>query len=178
MADACINNSSLGNLFCKLEVQLATVTGIKSIGKWNNQILNDAQEDQYEYPAVFIEFSSVEWLPSDLKPTQSNKGQQQKGTVEVTLHICHKDLRDSTDTFETHIAFTKLVWDKINQLQGTYFTPLQRLRDVDDVDHGIIRDWQQTYSTQVTEWPAVDGQVDAAPVAITIDSGLSTSHYL
>ena len=173
MAEPCVSNGTLGNLYCSIGAALSTVTGIGSIGKWNGQHLNDENEHQFNYPAVFIEFSSIEWMPTDLNPAKSINKQQQKGNVEVTLHICYKEIKTSSESFGDHIQFTKDIWDKINMLRGQYFTPLQRLRETDDVDHDIIRDWQQTYSTMVTEAPVVSNLEDAAPVTVTLTTTLN-----
>jgi len=170
--------SAISYIYSQIKTQLETVVGIGYVGKWNNQLENDSRERQFTYPCVLIEFGSVEWLNTDQKPSLGNTGYQQKGNVEVTIHTLFKSLDNSTDTFSDHVDFCKLIWDSLTNFKATLvnvnsepiggFTPLQRVRDIDDSNHDTVRDWQTVYSSMIFEAANSQSLVDAAPVSLTI----------
>ena len=59
---------------------------------------------------------------------------------------------------------------KLNNLNNNYFNALQRVGNVDDVDHGIIRDWQELYTTMVTESQTVSTLRQVTPFTINTDT--------
>ena len=162
--------SAISYIYSQIKTQLETVVGIGYVGKWNNQLENDSRERQFKYPCVLIEFGSVEWLNTDQRPSMINTNYQQKGLVEITVHTLFKSVDNSTDTFESHIDFCKLIWDALTNFQdtGEGFTPLQRVRDIDDSSHDVVRDWQTVYSSMIFEAPNSQNLIDAAPVSISI----------
>jgi hypothetical protein len=162
--------SAISYIYSEIKTQLETVVGIGFVGKWNNQLENDSRERQFTYPCVLIEFGSVEWLNTDQRPSMSNSDYQQKGLVEITIHTLFKSVDNSTDTFEDHIDFCKLIWDALTNFQDSLegFTPLQRVRDIDDSNHDTVRDWQTVYSSMIFEAANSQNLVDAAPVSVTI----------
>lgn len=170
--------SAISYIYSEIKTQLETVVGIGFVGKWNNQLENDSRERQFTYPCVLIEFGSVEWRNTDQVPSMGNTSYQQKGNVEITIHTLFKSVDNSTDTFEDHVDFCKLIWDSLTNFKATLlddddepiggFTPLQRVRDIDDSNHDTVRDWQTVYSSMIFEAANSQNLVDAAPVSITI----------
>jgi hypothetical protein len=170
--------SAISYIYSEIKTQLETVVGIGFVGKWNNQLENDSRERQFTYPCVLIEFGSVEWRNTDQIPSLGNTSYQQKGNVEITIHTLFKSVDNSSDTFEDHVDFCKLIWDSLTNFKASLlddddepiggFTPLQRVRDIDDSNHDTVRDWQTVYSSMIFEAANSQNLVDAAPVSITI----------
>jgi hypothetical protein len=171
--------SAISYIYSEIKTQLETVVGIGFVGKWNNQLENDSRERQFTYPCVLIEFGSV--LNGEIQTKYRAweiPSYQQKGNVEITIHTLFKSVDNSTDTFEDHVDFCKLIWDSLTNFKATLlddddepiggFTPLQRVRDIDDSNHDTVRDWQTVYSSMIFEAANSQNLVDAAPVSITI----------
>lgn len=171
--------SVVKNVYDAIIAELDTITEIKTTGKWNNQILRDEEEVQFEYPAVYVDIN-VTWLPHDVKPesTKDNRKYQQKGNSTITFHILDKRLEETSATFGDIQDVAKLVWDKMAGFDGEDFGPLMRTDSVDDTDHDIVRDWQEIYTCLLEEQPTNADVVDAAPVTVSLDAGYSTGPYL
>ncbi len=152
-------------LYEAIEAKIATISSVKHFGKWNNQILNTDSEWQYEYPAVFLEFSLGTWSPAENKPGTTNIEQLQKGEVDVSLHIITFSRDNSDNTIEAALDLSREIWTNVNGLKGATFTTLQRALSIDDDNHDERRDWIEVYTCTVYECPDEDGQIDATLTA-------------
>lgn len=123
---------------------LAQVPECKTVALWNNQINNhigtDNRENPWRWPAVFIEFSDIDW--DDI-----GEGVQQSD-VEITLHQAYKTLKDEDpDLFQ----FVCKVHVAVNGYTEPEFTALNRLEETQDVNHDNVIDWQTVYKTKVLD---------------------------
>lgn len=140
---------------------IAKVTEIKAIGIFNSQIENQNVENPIPFPAVFVEFLSMDW-------NQQASGIQQ-GTATIRLHVV-------TETYKTNIssysvlqddddAFFDLV-DKIhsflNGFDGETFGPLTREAETTNPNFDNLQDWTIDYSFGISD----DGSFDATRVPL------------
>lgn len=131
---------------------VARNTSIKTFELFNNQLdpANMKKENPVKYPAVFIEFESIDWK-------QQGRGIQ-IGNARVKFHVA--DETYSTNISSSNIAesndvdFLDLIAGlhvSLNGFDGETFTPLSRVSEIQDVNHDQIRVWQTVYSTQFTD---------------------------
>lgn len=149
----------------KTEVQAmldgSSNTIVKTFGHWNNQFDRINEEKQFLFPAVFIEFSSIEWK-TDVNVDNKNHSQQARGDCNITLHIGIENKSDEDDSFPVDIAVIDSIYDQLNGLQGVQFTPLKRTSESDDINHNNIRHWQVSYNTTLHEKGYDGDKTDAA----------------
>lgn len=123
---------------------------IKTFEHWNNQFDRITEEKQFLFPAVFIEFASIEWK-TDVNVSNKTHTQQARGVCNLTIHIGVENKSDEEDSFPVDIAIIDSVYDQLNGLQGVQFTPLKRISESDDVNHDNILHWQVNYETEIHE---------------------------
>lgn len=173
--------SALKAVYEAIETKVATISDIKHFGKWNNQILNTEAEWQYQYPAVFVEFSFVTWEKAENKPGTTNVEQLQKGDLDVSLHIVTFSRDNADNTIKQALDLERKIWYNINGLNGNEFSTLQRSLIIDDDNHDERRDLISVYSCKVYECPSDDGQVDAndpiGTVTVTITGEYSIKPF-
>lgn len=129
---------------------------IQTIGIWNNQFDNEAEEDAFNYPAVFIEFAEIPWTSTNQPPSslgsQGNVSKEQKGVgALITLHAGFSHLEDETTSFPIIDATLELIYFAIQGLTGTYYQPLLRSAELQDTDHNRVIDWQQGFTTTMLQ---------------------------
>lgn len=162
--------SAIKTLYDDLITTLNTVSGIGTTGKWNNQVFRHADEMAIDYPAVFIEFQ-VEWQVAKL-PTQSRTDKrinQQEGDTTVIFHVLYSSVDYTSGSFGAAMDVVKLIWDKVQGKGAVTYSPLQRVNSLDDIDHDVLRDWRESYTTRIKECPNEQDLTDAAPATITLD---------
>lgn len=156
------------DLYNAVKTALQEITEIKNVVRYNSQQENEPQETRRQYPQAWIEFSSVEWPPSLHKANNSDTSNEQKGNIELTVHLAVWDLRDDDDSFSDALTLTDKIYRKLTMLEDENFTPLQRVSEIDDINQDNVRDWQITFTTMVIEAGVSLSQVDAAPVTVKI----------
>jgi len=125
-------------LYTSLKADLLTVTGVKHVALWNNQLERENVENPFQYPAVFIEFGQQEY--KDL-----GKGASvQQYSLPVILHICFENYKD---TDEDVLTLVDAVWQKVHKNQYGEFGELLRRSEKMDSDHPNVQDYIQEYTT-------------------------------
>lgn len=129
------------NLFEDLKAQiLAEAPTCKTVRLWNNQLNNEARESSFLWPAVFIEFSDIDW-------EDTHEGVQE-GDVEVTLHQVYKTLKDEDLALFDYVCE---VHAAVQGFDGEHFTALGRTEGKQDTNHDGAIDWQTKYDTRVSD---------------------------
>jgi hypothetical protein len=154
------------------------VAAIKEVYIWNGQIEAESEEQAKAYPLVYVEFSSMNWDSTSLKPvrigTKGNYKNEQKGTFVVTLHVVFWKLTDETTAFADIDATIELVMFAILGLgaTATYYTPLLRISERQDTSHDNIIDWQIDFNCGVSQCTQADTSVliPGATLAVTVTS--------
>ena len=123
---------------------------VKTSGHWNNQFDLIEEEIQINFPAAFISFTNMDWS-TDVGVANKNSTQQQRSKCNIEIHVGITNLKDEYDSFPEDIAIIDSIHDQLNGLQGTQFTPLKRIAEVDDTNKGNIRHWVITYETELHE---------------------------
>lgn len=114
---------------------------IKTFRLYNNQFEKEAVEKTFPFPALFLEFPSLDY---------SSKGESlQVGDAIIRFHLGFVSLKtEDRAIFELE---SKLYF----QLQGfglaDVCTPLDRKREVQDVNHDALIVWQIEYNTLITD---------------------------
>jgi hypothetical protein len=144
------------------------VRKIEHVLKYNSQDFNNDSIDQKNYPQAWMQFSSVTWLPSELKAHNENATQEQKGNVEITVFISQYSLDNDDSTWQSNLSLINDIYRALTNMGGDGYSPLQRVSEVDDIDNNNVRTWQIVFSTAVTECGVDEGLEDASPVELTI----------
>ena len=149
--------SVLKDLYSHVKNIVATkVTDVKHFDYWNNNIQNQDVETPYNTPAVFFEYSTVEWE----KPSNGSFGSCTdkfppiQGYVEFTLHVViRKNESSDIDASELRhfdivsALYQNIAYTKFDQIEGN----ILRIRDLDDNENRVLRDWQTTFGCNVIE---------------------------
>lgn len=159
---------------CLAMVDSEDKTIVNTFGHFNNQFDRINEEIQFLFPAIYLEFSPIEWS-TDVGVSQVNHSQQQRAICDVILHIGVENKKDESDSFLEDIAIIDEIYNQLNGLNGTQFTPLVRISESDDVNHNNIRDWQVTYRCELHEKGYDGTQIDAT-VGGTVEIKLKTTN--
>jgi hypothetical protein len=129
-------------IFDALALMLAEkVPEIKTFRLYNNQFVKEGVEKAFAFPALFLEFSALEY---------SSKGESlQVGEAVVRFHLGFVSLKtEDRAVFELE---SKLYFHLQGFNVAGVSTPLDRKREVQDVDHGALNVWQIEYSTLIAD---------------------------
>ena len=162
-AKLVLYNALKAKLLAIKDDQDPAVTIVKTCGHWNNQFDRINEEIQFIFPAVFIEFSNLEWK-TNMGVDQVNHTRQGEANCDVTLHIGLTNLKDEVDSFPEDLAIIDSIYDQINEFQDTVsnqFTPLKRTTETDDTNKSNLRHWTVTFNTTLHEKGYEGTQTDA-----------------
>lgn len=168
--------------FLALFARLSTLTEIKYIHKWNNQlalIIQDggARSQMFNFPAVFIAFKTNEIQ-------QLGEGRQMF-LVEFDLHILDWQLDTGDGNFEQNLTVYDLT-DKVFQAIQKYQPGLTdeavpvgaciRVSEQEDNDHNGVYHFIQTYRTTYIEQLMVEpvGGIDSEPTPMPLQLEITT----
>jgi len=116
-------------------------TSVKHCLLFNNQIDEIASENTFPFPAVFVEFTSLDWLVK-------SRGIQ-KGDAIVRLHVAFNSLKTE------ELEILELLAEIHAKLQGfsdsDVYSQLNRVYELQDTNHDQIQVWQIDYSTTITD---------------------------
>jgi hypothetical protein len=121
----------------RLETELGA--SVKTVGLFNNQFNNESTEKAFDYPAIFIEFSSV--------PYTTEGFGIQKGEIEFILHIGSKDFRKDINFLD----LTQNAYLALQGFSGDYFNSINRIFEEQDTDHDSVLVWQITFNCLLTD---------------------------
>ena len=168
-AKLVLYNALKAKLLAIKDDQAVPETIVKTSGHWNNQFDLIEKEIPFKFPAVFIEFSNLDWK-TDVGIDQKNATQQARADCNITLHIGTWNIKDESDSFPEDLAIIDSIYDQINGFQDTtsnQFTPLKRTNEGDDTNKSNIRHWTVTFNTALQEKGYDRGQTDATDGGLT-----------
>lgn len=125
------------NIKSKLETELNG--DIKHIALWNSQIDNEQTEKPFRFPALFLEFTNMDF--------RSETSGVQKCDLEFVIHCCFSQLVDDIDLLDTvqNVALA------LHLHSGDYFSAITRIEEQMDSDHDRVIDWQITFVCTLTD---------------------------
>lgn len=125
---------------------LASVTDIKHVRMWNNQIdfMEQGNQIPFLFPAVFVDYRNIEFSDVGDKWQTTN--------IEMDLHIC-SELWNDTDQEENLIVFDlkESIYKALGQVKISNSTPLVRIAETTDTTHTNIYHYIQTWTFSITE---------------------------
>ncbi len=135
---------------------------IETVGIWNNQFTHEEEETAVNYPAVYVEFSSIPWDTTNIQPIKvidkGNKiGEQKAQPVIITLHCGFSDLDDATLAFENIEPILEKIFFGIQGITALCVTALLRSDERQDVEHDRVLDWQMDFTTSFQQPGEDDG---------------------
>lgn len=154
---------------------------IRTFGFWNNQFEHEPEEIAFNYPCVFLEFSSIPWTKSQVQaPKNTSRGnvkKQQKGEgMVVVLHIGFAPLKNVDLSFELDLdPVLDCVYFAVEGLNGEFFSPMLRSAEKQDVDHGRVIDWQMDFTFMITQCGQLDDslrEIAANTLSLCLDADL------
>jgi len=160
-------------LYNLVKAAIATVPEVETFGKFNNQFNTENEEQPFNNPAVFFQFSEIPWLPSMLDSFNSQGTQQQKTeSLQFTLHISYWSHTPEEDKFLSLLGIVDKVHRALANIESNNINPLQRVSEEDDPDHTEPIVWQTTYSTMATEQGIAKNVSSVTPVIIVTPSNV------
>jgi hypothetical protein len=138
---------------------------INTVEMWNNQVdvdSNERRELPFAFPAAFVSFEQIDWQPGN------NKKEQRTASFIIGIRVVVEDYLWNT------AEYFKIV-DAVNYaLHGrstTHTTYLQRVEEIQDVDHDNCVVWQINYlCSYMEEINPPAGETDGtSQVTLTID---------
>lgn len=133
--------SAKKDFYLAIKTALGDAPSVKHVGLFNNQFVKIEQEKPFGFPAVFVQFLELDYF------TRGDSSQDAE-TI-ARLHIGY----DSLETDDLKI------FDLIDEIHGvlngvtvnSLFTPLERVREEQDVDHDVISVWLADYSFKLRD---------------------------
>ena len=129
----------------------------RHIDLWNQQVEYIEKEQPFDTPALFIEFSTIDW--------QQQLQAAQDAPIEITIHIVTRDLANSAHYFASdgaqqlsHLALPNILFAAIHNTHGTNYGPLVRVRSIPNHNHEHFIDQQEVYAS------ALFAQADAGDI--------------
>lgn len=145
-------------LYDAMDAQIvAEVPAVKLVQLWNNQIDNEDDEEARIYPAVYIEFATIDWR-------ELTKGCAE-GDVSITVRTVIERLQTDDRTF---LSVVDAVYKALQLFQGVEFTPLNRVAERQDVDHDNCIVWETDFETKLVDTTA-DTDADKPTVTATLE---------
>jgi hypothetical protein len=136
---------------------ISKVPAIKTFRLWNNQVSNENVENAFNYPAVFLFFSDLEYL------NEHSALQTIVGTIK--LYIVQEEYKTEN---EENLDFIDSIANALNGYQtDTIVAPLIRVTELQDTDHNNLIVWEQDY-----QFKANDTTSSKYNDAIEIDAGV------
>jgi len=160
--------SVIADVYNGIVSKMAELTSVKTVELYNSQYDNEERERPTRYPAVYIEFGSIEWLMSSHRVGRNivntadigRLTQQQKGNMEVILHLCYRTMKDEKDSFAEIDVIRHDMYKLLSNYQiTTETTGMQRLRDEQDPNHDGVVVWKTTYALSVEEKAWIDTDI-------------------
>lgn len=128
--------------YTALKAKLKTaLPQIAHFNKWNNQLVNIADEVPFPRPALFIEIEPVQWEPVNKR--------QKKGNISIIFHL----VTDSYDTFADDadgleaLDLTDIATREIERIYMEQCTPFINTVTGLDNDHGNLIENKVMFTT-------------------------------
>ena len=145
---------------------------IKTFGHFNNQFNTEAEEQPFNNPAVFFQFTEMPWQPSQHSSFNAQGTQQQESeSLQFTLHISYWSHNPEEDKFLSLLDVVDKVYRALANIESDTINPLQRINDEDDPDHTEPMVWQTTFSTMVVEKGIENNKTGVSPVNVNVQTG-------
>ncbi len=162
-------------------VKLETVTGVKFVRVWNDQLTLDENQEGYSFdmPAIFVE------LVNSQEIRQLGDGLQMYDPLFIRLHICHWQLDAGEEGMEQNldaIDFKQDVFEVMDGFEPSGATAFVRSTEEMDYQHkGVyhaIQDYKTTY-VDTSRQKSTDGiTINAGTVTPVINASFSPAPYL
>lgn len=137
----------------KLETDLIGI--VHKVDLYNNQFEHEPEEKPFKYPAIFIEFSDIQYF--------DGTSGVQKCELEMTLHCGFHSLVDTINFLDT----IQLISQSIHNFSGDYFSPFIRISENMDVNHDNVTVWQIVFKCTMTDENSI---VTRNQILTTIDT--------
>lgn len=156
------------NIYTQLKARIETSPLINHVGLFNNQFANENVEKPFKYPAVFIEFSDINFR-------SENQGIK-KIDLETTLHVGIRQLVEDLELFDIVDAVSALV----DRFEIDNSTPFLKVQEVHDTDHDNVIVWRIVFFCTVTDENSsrFNDLVTATPTMIEINKTIDIDNYI
>jgi len=125
---------------------------LKHYAIYNTQIESESTEIPFDFPALFVEFSSIIWERTGLRAVNSAQKNKQIGNVTITFHIAFEKYSSETDAFEEIDAEIDKIIEKFHVVVIDEFeTALLRSAERQDSNHNNVIVWQVDFTCMVQE---------------------------
>lgn len=131
------------------DIAIDNVLQIKHIDLWNNQLQHIKEEEQFAFPAVFLEFMPIKW--------EALGGKRQQANIVINVHIVSNNKvrtnqkSNSASTGLLHLELIDAVHKQLQGWCGEYFGSLNRVSSEHDHDHDYLWAHVESYSLRITD---------------------------
>lgn len=136
-----MNDSKLLLFDALKELIAEKVPEIKTFRLYNNQFAKEGVEKAFAFPAVFVEFSALEYLTK-------SESLQEADTI-IRFYLGFSSLK--TEDRDIFILAGKLNFQLQNFSVPNLTTAFDRKREEQDSDHDAVIIWRMEYNTLLTD---------------------------
>ncbi|CAB4128236.1 hypothetical protein UFOVP105_26 [uncultured Caudovirales phage] len=133
-------------IFIDIRDRVKTNNLIKHVALYNSQYKHENVEKVFNFPAVFIEFSRVDYRAETVGVSKID--------FEITLHICFNQYVEDLALFDI-VQSTILT---VNKWGTDDFTPLQIISEEHDTDHDNTSAWKVLFKCTATDDNTADAK--------------------
>ncbi len=136
---------------------------IKTVEMWNNQVNIESAEKRelpFTMPAVFVSFEELEWQPGN-----NDKSQRTQNFV-IGIRVVIEDYLWNTAEYFDIVSAVNY---SLHGRDTTHTTQLQRIAEIQDVDHDNLVIWQINYKCDYIETISAPAGTSDGSSQITLD---------
>lgn len=115
------------------------IPDIQTIQPFNKQIENEKNEKPFRYPAVFFDFTNLNY--------RSETTGTQKIDVEFELHVATSELRPTFDLWD----LCEQIGVALQNYSGDNFSDITQRNSIPDNDHDRVNVWRLTFGCTITD---------------------------
>lgn len=160
--------------YAALKTKILTLSGVKYVALWNEQFNNEKNNIEFNYPAVFIEFTNI-----DAKQLLKNV---QLVDFTVRLHLGFKTLKtDDATVLTLKQQLYKLVEFFVfsqTEFPETYCTKLIRSGETQNFDHDQIQEYILDFRATMKDFSAQDAPTEATVTTLDIAVSPQISNHI
>jgi hypothetical protein len=142
-------------LYDAVKAKVDAVEGFTFGGLFNNQFQKEAVEASTEWPIVYLEWASIDWLAS--VGTAQN---YQSGDTVVCLHLGFKTIETDNSPLLDEVDRLYRALEGFVDTDNT-FTPLRRIREAQDSETDNVFEWLIYFATKLGDQSAADASSTA-----------------
>ena len=144
------------------------IPDIKTIEPFNKQIENEKTEKPFRFPAVFFEFTNLNF--------RSEATGTQKIDTEFELHVATSDLRPNFELWD----LCETISIALQNFSGDNFSDITQRNAIPDNDHDRVNVWRLTFGCTITDVSKLkqNNQIIATGLTLSVTRDLDIDNLI